>query len=139
MKAEDLKGRLIGARAYKILSLYKNFSAPFELKQKIATKGGILSKVADVQGRVASTGGELMLGLEDEGGVSWVLYQPDLFFYGGKTEGDANSKFIFVDQENIDKLAEKNSLLNTITSPVKKYAIIGATILAFVLLLKRNN
>jgi len=139
MQAEELKGRLIGARAFKVINLYKNFSAPFQLKKKFTTSGRILSKVADVQARVTSNGGELMIGLEDEGEISWVLYEPDLFFYGGKTEGDPNSKFIFVDQQNIDRLAEKNSLLNTLTAPVKKYAIIGFAVLAAILLLKRKS
>lgn len=137
MRAEDLKGRLIGARGNKVLSLYSNFSAPFKLKQKITTRGGILSKVVDVQGRPTSAGNELMIGLEDPTGTSWMLYEPGLFFYGGKTEGDPQSRFINIDESSISKLAEQNSLLNTVTAPIKKYAFIGIAIIAGIMLLRK--
>lgn len=137
MRAEDLKGRLIGAQGNKVLSLYSNFSAPFKLKQKITTRGGILSKVVDVQGRPTSAGNELMIGLEDPTGTSWMLYEPGLFFYGGKTEGDPKSKFINIDEASISRLAEQNSLINTVAAPIKKYAIIGIAIIAGIMILKK--
>ena len=132
MHPRDLIGKNIGAKAFKVLSLYDAATPPFKLVRKITTRGGILSNVIDVIARPSTKGNELMIGLQDEAGTSWVLYQPDLFYIGGKSDTDPAIQWVNIPESEISTAAEANSFTSQLLRPFKYVGIILAA--GFVLL-----
>jgi hypothetical protein len=138
MNPKELIGKQIGARAYKVLSLYDSPLPPFKLKQKITTRGGILSTVTDVVARPSTAGNELMIGLQDENGTTWVLYQPDLFYINAKSDTDSRAQWVTISETDIAQAAEANSFLNTMLKPVKGLLLAVVAVAVILPLIKRK-
>lgn len=138
MRPTDLIGKNIGARSFKVLSLYNSALPPFKLIKKVTTRGNILSNVVDVVARPSTAGNELMIGLQDETGISWVLYQPGLFFIGGKTEDDPNAQWVNISEADIAQAAEANSFTNKLLKPLKTIGLVVAVGFILATIIKRN-
>ena len=138
MKIQDLIGKNIGARSFKVLSLYNSAFPPFKLIKKVTTRGNILSNVVSVIGRPSTAGNELMIGLQDESGTSWVLYQPGLFFINGKTEDDPKAQWVNISEADIEQAAETNSFTNKLLKPLKTIGLVVAAGFILMAIIKRK-
>jgi len=121
-------GKTVTAPAFKIVTLYDNYKEPFKVIRKFKSVGRPFANIVDIRGYYRTAGrSEIMIGVQDEGRVSWFLYEPSKYTISGKP--------VLLTLDDVKKDIEEQNPANVLKTNIKKYALIigGLIVLGYVI------
>ncbi len=121
-------GKTVTAPSYSIVTLYDNYKEPLKVIRKFKSVGRPMAQIVDIRGYYRTAGrSEIMIGVQDEGRVSWFVYEPGKYTISGKP--------IVLTLDDVKKDIEEQNPANILTGSIKKYALIigGLIVLGYVI------
>jgi hypothetical protein len=121
-------GKTVTATGYSIVTLYDNYKEPLKVIRKFKSVGRPFADIVDIRGYYRTAGrSEIMIGVKDEGRVSWFLYEPGKYTVSGKP--------IVLTLNDVKNDIEEQNPANILTGNIKKYALIigGLIVLGYVI------